>query len=65
MDRICTGLVQPPPIRNFLDIIPSASTDGTATYKNVNQSGEPSGRKRKIVNYKDFEFEKNESDEDF
>ena len=35
MDRICTGLVQPPPIRNFLDIIPSASTDGTATYKNV------------------------------
>ena len=35
------------------------------TYKNVNQSGEPSGRKRKIVNYKDFEFEKNESDEDF
>ena len=35
------------------------------TYNNVNQSGEPSGRKRKIVNYKDFEFEKNESDEDF
>ena len=35
------------------------------TYNKVNQSGEPSGRKRKIVNYKDFEFEKNESDEDF
>ena len=35
------------------------------TYNNVNQSGESSGRKRKIVNYKDFEFEKNESDEDF
>ena len=36
------------------------------TYNNVNQSGEPSGRRqRKIVNYKDFEFEKNETDEDF
>ena len=36
------------------------------TYNNVNQSGEPSsGRKRKIVNYKDFEFEKNDTDEDF
>ena len=35
------------------------------TYNKVNQSGEPSGRKRKIVNYKDFEFEKNKSDEDF
>ena len=36
------------------------------TYKNqANQAGEPSGRKRKIVNYKDFEFEKNDTDEDF
>ena len=35
------------------------------TYNNANHSGEPSGRKRKIVNYKDFEFEKNETDEDF
>ena len=35
------------------------------TYNNANHSGEPFGRKRKIVNYKDFEFEKNETDEDF
>ena len=36
------------------------------TYNNPNQSGEPSGRRqRKVVNYKDFEFERNESDEDF
>jgi hypothetical protein len=38
----------------------------SVTYNNqANQSGEPSGRKRKIVNYKDIEFEKNDTDEDF